>query len=75
MWGRMAAESGGGWAVPLGDRRALSDRLIRLAQDRTALNTAAASGLAFARAHGFEAEFSKRMAHFAACLDPKRTVI
>lgn len=75
MWGQMAAASGGGWAVPLGDRRALSDRLIGLAQDRATLNRAATSGLSFAQAHGFETEFAKRMAHFAACLGPQRAVV
>ncbi|NEX47499.1 glycosyltransferase [Pseudotabrizicola algicola] len=68
MWARMAAESGGGWAVPLGDRRALSDRLIALDADRRALRVAAASGLDFAQAHDFETEFARRMAHFASCL-------
>ncbi|MFN4130841.1 MAG: glycosyltransferase, partial [Paracoccaceae bacterium] len=75
MWGRMAAESGGGWAVSLGDRRALSDRLVGLAQGRAGLTKAAAAGLQFAQAHGFETEFAQRMAHFAACLTPQRAVV
>ena len=75
MWGRMAAETGGGWAVPLGDRRALSDRITMLADNRTELTHAATAGLAFAQAHDFEAEFAARMAHFAACLRPQRAVV
>ncbi|MFN4154903.1 MAG: glycosyltransferase [Paracoccaceae bacterium] len=75
MWGRMAAESGGGWAVPLGDRRALSDRITQLAGDRAMIASAAQSGLSFAQEHGFQEEFSKRMTHFAACLTPQRAVV
>ncbi|MDR7126027.1 glycosyltransferase [Pseudotabrizicola sp. 4114] len=75
MWGRMATETGGGWAVPLGDRRALSDRIIRLAGNRAELVRAATAGLSFAQAHDFESEFAARMAHFAACLPPQRTVV
>lgn len=75
MWARMAAESGAGWAVPLGDRGALAERIGRLAGDRGAIERAARAGLAFAQAHGFEAEFARRMAHFAACLPPQRAVV
>ncbi|WP_146036523.1 glycosyltransferase [Pseudotabrizicola formosa] len=75
MWGRLAAQSGGGWAVPLGDRRALAEGIMRLAGERTAVTAAAKAGLRFAQAHGFEAEFARRMAHFAACLPPQRTVV
>ncbi|TGD66455.1 glycosyltransferase [Tabrizicola sp. WMC-M-20] len=75
MWGRIAGESGGGWAVPLGDRRALVERIVQLAGRREAVTAAARSGLAFAQGHGFEAEFARRMAHFAACLPPQRTVV
>lgn len=74
MWGRMAQASGGGWAVPMGDRRALSDRLTVLAGDRSAVCNAGAAGLAFAQEHGFETEFSKRMVHLADCLRAVRTV-
>ena len=74
MWGQMAAASGGGWALPLGDRRALSDRLIGLAQERSPLHAAAASGLRFAQAHSFETEFAARMAHFAQCLAAQRAL-
>ncbi|MDO9641369.1 MAG: glycosyltransferase [Pseudotabrizicola sp.] len=75
MWGRMAAESAAGWAVPLGDRGALVDRIAQLAGDRGAVAAGADAGLRFAQAHGFEAEFSLRMAHFAACLSPQRAVV
>ena len=75
MWGRMATESGGGWAVPLGDIQALSGQITRLAADRVVLADAANAGLAFAQEYGFEEEFSKRMAHFAACLASRRTVV
>lgn len=75
MWGRMAAETRAGWAVPLGDRRALSDRIVRLGADRGAVTAAGSAGLSFAQAHAFEAEFSRRMAHFAACLPKQRAVV
>ncbi|MDO8882488.1 MAG: glycosyltransferase [Pseudotabrizicola sp.] len=75
MWGRMVDASGAGWAVPLGDRQALTRQIALAAQDRGALTAAANAGLSFAQAHGFDDEFSKRMAHFAACLAPQRTVV
>jgi colanic acid/amylovoran biosynthesis glycosyltransferase len=75
MWGRMRAASGAGWAVPLGNRDALADRIVVLSQDRAVLHSAAKAGLCFAQAHGFETEFSERMAHFAACLPTRRTVV
>ncbi|MFN3721599.1 MAG: glycosyltransferase [Paracoccaceae bacterium] len=75
MWARMAAVSGAGWAVRLGDRAALAGRIAALAQDPAALHGAAAAGLAFAQDHDFETEFAKRMAHFAACLEGERAVV
>ena len=75
MWAQMAAASGAGWAVRMGDRAALARRIAELAQDRAAVRGAAALGVAFAQEHVFEAEFSKRMAHFAACLTPQRAVV
>lgn len=75
MWGRMVGESGAGWAVPLGDRRALVAQVVRLAGDKGAVTAAANAGLRFAQAHDFNSEFTRRMAHFAACLPPQRTVV
>lgn len=75
MWRRMAQESGGGWAVPMGDRRALSDQITRLAQGRAALREAAQAGLDFARAHDFQSEFTIRMTHLSSCLASQRTVV
>lgn len=75
MWGQMAQASGGGWAVPLGDRRALSDRISVLSQNRAVIAAAARAGVTFAQAHGFEAEFSNRMTHFATCLAAQRAVV
>ena len=72
MWGKMASVSGGGWAVPLGDKRALSEQIIRLAGARGPLQSAAAAGLRFAQDHNFDAEFSSRMAHLAQCLTQDR---
>jgi colanic acid/amylovoran biosynthesis glycosyltransferase len=69
MWEQMARASGGGWAVPMGDGRAVCDTLAALAADRGAVAKAAAAGLAFAASRCFETEFQARMAHFARCLD------
>ncbi|MFN3846059.1 MAG: glycosyltransferase, partial [Paracoccaceae bacterium] len=74
MWGRMAQETAGGWAVPLGDLRALADELVRLAGSRADLHNAASAGLAFAQAHDFKAEFTSRMTHLERCVTPLRTV-
>ncbi|MFN7222892.1 MAG: glycosyltransferase [Paracoccaceae bacterium] len=74
MWGRMAQVTGGGWAVPLGDRRALADQLVRLAGSRADLRNAASAGLAFAQAHDFKTEFTSRMTHLERCLIPLRAV-
>ncbi|MCF6232240.1 MAG: glycosyltransferase [Rhodobacteraceae bacterium] len=65
MWQDMAAKSGGGWAVTLGQVNALADKISALSRDPAALLKAGHQGLEFARAHAFEAEFSKRMAHLA----------
>lgn len=75
MWSRLARDSGGGWVVPLGDRRALSDRITQLATDRASVARAAEQGLTFAQDHDFHAEFSRRMAHLAQCLQHKRAVV
>lgn len=75
MWAEMAPASAGGWAVPMGDRKALVDRICAVAADRGNLHKAAAAGLSFAQGHDFETEFKKRMAHFAACLPGQRTVV
>ena len=65
MWGRMAGESGGGWAVPMGQVGQLSAALAALQDDRAGLILAASRALDFARAHDFETEFRRRMAHLA----------
>lgn len=65
MWQDLAAQSGGGWAVPLGQINALADKISEVSRDPAALLQAGQKGLEFAKTHAFEAEFSKRMAHLA----------
>jgi hypothetical protein len=65
MWQNMAAQSGGGWAVTLGQTNALADKISELSGNSAALLKAGQQGLEFARNHAFETEFSKRMTHLA----------
>lgn len=63
MWTRLAAESGGGAVVPMGQPQALAEALAAWHRDRDALIHAQAAGLTYAQAHDFEGEFAARMAH------------
>ena len=65
MWQRMNGEAKAGWGTPLGDPKALADRIADLARDPAAINTASRNALAFSRAHGFLPEFQRRMEHLA----------
>ncbi len=65
MWQHMAVQSGGGWAVTLGEINALADKISELSGNPAALLKAGELGLEFAKAHAFETEFSKRMTHLA----------
>ena len=63
MWGEMAKVSGGGVAVPMGRVDLLAAQIAQWHGARNDLNAAASRGLNFAKAHDFEHEFSRRMAH------------
>ncbi len=65
MWRRLAEVSGAGWVRPMAQPEALAKAIAELAQDRQTLIHAATRARAFAAAHDFEAEFSRRMAHLA----------
>lgn len=65
MWARLAAEAGAGQVVPMGRVQALAGAIAAWNRDRSALASAAARGLAFARAHDFATEFKARMDHLA----------
>lgn len=65
MWERLNGEAKAGWGAPLGDPKALADRIADLARDPAAINTASRNALAFSRAHGFLPEFQRRMEHLA----------
>ncbi len=65
MWERLNAEAKAGWGVPLGQARALADRIADLARDPAAINAASRNAWAFSRAHGFLPEFRRRMEHLA----------
>lgn len=67
MWSALSAKSGAGQVAPLGDATALAHKIADWSSDREALISAAETGLAFARAHDFHAEFARRMDHLRAC--------
>lgn len=59
-------ESGSGFLSPMGEARALAERIGALHRDRERLVDAARAGLAFAKAHCFERTFRRRVEHFLA---------
>ncbi len=63
MWGPLCRDSGGGWAVPLGDVAALAARIA--GTPRAEIARAAEAAAAFAHLHDFETEFRGRMEHLA----------
>ena len=65
MWERLNGESQAGWGVPLGQSKALADRIADLARDPAAITSARRNAWAFSRAHGFLPEFRRRMEHLA----------
>lgn len=62
MWAALAQDSNAGWTVPLGDWSALADKLADLAANPAQITEKSANALKFAKAHLFDAEFSKRIA-------------
>lgn len=66
MWRPMAAESGGGWVMPMGRPAAIAACVAQLAAQRDRIAAAAARALSFAREHDFAREFARRMDHLAA---------
>lgn len=65
MWRAMQAASGAGWVVPMGRVAALAETLADLAGTPGEVTDRAAKAWAFGLAHGFEAEFGRRMSHLA----------
>lgn len=63
MWSAMLAESGAGWTVPLGDVKAMADRITEIGADRAAIAACGRKALEFARNWDFETQFRKRMEH------------
>jgi Glycosyltransferase len=73
MWSALLAESGGGWAVPMGRAGALAEKIAQLATHRDEITRCAEAGLRFARQHDFVAEFARRMDHARSALEePER---
>jgi glycosyltransferase involved in cell wall biosynthesis len=60
-----------GWGVPIGKIDALAAQLHALDSNRAAITSCAASGLAFARQHGFEAVFQRRIDHLLQLVQPR----
>jgi colanic acid/amylovoran biosynthesis glycosyltransferase len=65
MWERLNGESQAGWGIPLGQPKAMADRIADLVRDPSAINAASRNAWAFSRAHGFLPEFRRRMEHLA----------
>jgi colanic acid/amylovoran biosynthesis glycosyltransferase len=55
-----------GWAVPLGDISAITEKIAALDKSRDEIAQCADRAAAFSQAHGFREEFRKRMHHLAA---------
>jgi colanic acid/amylovoran biosynthesis glycosyltransferase len=66
MFRALSAESRSGWHVPLGNWRALADRIITLNAARAEITAHSQRALAFARQHDFHTTFARRDAHLAA---------
>jgi colanic acid/amylovoran biosynthesis glycosyltransferase len=52
-----------GWVSPLGNIKAMADRITSIDRDRNSILDRGARGLAFARTCDFESQFRKRMEH------------
>ena len=65
MWQRLNAESHAGWGAPIGQPAALADRIADVARHPDQITRCSRNALSFARAHGFQAEFRRRMEHLA----------
>lgn len=68
MCAALVKDSRAGWTVPLGDWSALADKLTELARNRDEVMEKSTAALKFARAHLFEAEFSKRIAQMKSAI-------
>jgi glycosyltransferase involved in cell wall biosynthesis len=64
--------SGVGWLSPLGDARALANRIAELNRDRAAIVNAAEQSLAFASQHTFERTMQMRVDHLKRCAGSMR---
>ena len=71
MWRPLRGESGGGWAVRLGQPEALAEAIAGADKDRAELTRCAAAARQFAMQHDFAGEFGKRMAHLRALVQGK----
>lgn len=65
MLRRLAETSNGARTVPMGDVDAIAAGISEWMSERRSLTATAERALAFARAHDFETEFARRMAHLA----------
>ena len=69
MWSELCRQSGGGWAVPLGDVSALARSIVEMSGDRPALAAFCKAAREFAGRHLFEQEFEKRVAQLEKLVD------
>lgn len=67
MWSALSTKSGTGQIAPLGDAEALARAIASWNANRDDVITSMYAGLAFARAHDFSTEFSRRIEHLKAC--------
>jgi glycosyltransferase involved in cell wall biosynthesis len=63
MWSALMVESKAGWIAPLGDIRAMADRIAALDRDRPSIPERGENALRFAKGWDFESQFRKRMEH------------
>lgn len=65
MWAGLAHDSDAGWTATLGKPQALADVIADAAGDRAGIARRCDNALAYAGAHLFEAEFTRRLDHLA----------
>lgn len=63
MWNALMQESGAGWATPLGNWKALAEKLLEISVNRTDLAITSGKAWNFTKKHLLENTFKNRIAH------------
>lgn len=69
----LVRQSGCGWAVPVNDHGALTDKIVELIGRPEAVLEMSLASVNFAADHTFEQTFARRVSHLRALVDTKRT--